>query len=62
MSLLCKDYYYRVQPALNCAVILREPKFEFEDFFGLFKNSTFEKPIKRSLNVMIDGIKGEYYG
>ena len=39
-----------------------EPKYEFTDFYGLFRNSNLGKLIKRSLNVNIGGIVGNYYG
>ena len=63
LSLLCKDYYTRVQQALQDVVVLKdEPKVEFYDFYGLFRNSNSEKLIKRSLSVDIGGIVGNYYG
>jgi hypothetical protein len=63
LSLLCKDFFSRVLPAAQYVVVLKdEPKFEFIDFFGLSRNSNFEKMIKISLNVNIDNIEGSYYG
>jgi hypothetical protein len=61
LSLLCKDYYTRVQQALQGVVVLKdEPKIEYIDFFGLSRNSNLQK--LRSLSVNIGGIVGNYYG
>ena len=39
-----------------------EPKYEYTDFFGLFRNPNLQKLIKTTLNVNIGGIKGNYSG